>query len=179
MESATRRTTSSRKYLNGLAKYIEQGVVPGSDLTSWKLAKDKGGRLFKPEYGSSYKVFEQRPIPKDIISYCVGDVQYLPELWNRFRWKTYRWRDLVNEETKQRVEASQKPEYQPHGPDRTLAPWSEEQNKNLDEWNYVPPPPDYFDEDDSWDDNDIWYDDGPTSCRDIINDCDYDLYYSD
>lgn len=26
-----------------------------------------------------------------------------------------------------------------------------------------------------WDDND----DGPTSCRDIINDCDYDYYYSD
>jgi hypothetical protein len=24
-----------------------------------------------------------------------------------------------------------------------------------------------------------WDDDGPTSCRDIINDCDYDYYYSD
>jgi exonuclease 3'-5' domain-containing protein 1 len=147
MESATRTTTSSRKYLNGLAKCIEQGVLYGSDLTSWKLAKEKGGRLFKPEYGGSYKVFEQRPIPNEIISYCVGDVQYLPKLWSRFRSNTDRWRDLVNKETK-RVEASQKPEYQPNGPDKTLAPWSEEQIRTLDEWNYVPPPRDYFDEDD-------------------------------
>jgi len=73
MESATRRTTSFRKYLNGLAKCIEQGVLYGSDLTSWKLATEKGGRLFKPEYGGSYKIFEQRAIPNEIISYC-GDI---------------------------------------------------------------------------------------------------------
>ena len=36
-------------------------------------------------------------------------------------------------------------------------------------------------EDDDWDfdGDDGWVDDGPTSCRDIINDCDYDYYYSD
>jgi exonuclease 3'-5' domain-containing protein 1 len=180
MESASRTTTSSRKYMNGLAKCIEQGVLYGSDLTSWKQAKENGARLFKPELGGSYEVFEQRPMPNEIISYCIGDVQYLPELWSRFRWKTYRWRDLVNEETKKRVEASQKPEYQPHTPERTLASWSKEQNRTLDEWNYVPPPRDDF-EDDDWDfDGDEgWVDDGPTSCRDIINDCDYDYYYSD
>ncbi|KAF4962236.1 hypothetical protein FSARC_9688 [Fusarium sarcochroum] len=33
----------------------------------------------------------------------------------------------------------------------------------------------YSEEAGYWDD----YDDGPTSCRDIINDCDYDYYYSD
>jgi exonuclease 3'-5' domain-containing protein 1 len=101
-------------------------------------------------------------------------------LWSRFQWKTNRWRDLVNEETKKRVEASQKPEYQPNGPDKTLAPWSKEQNKNLDEWNYVPPPLDYFNEDDDGDSNkDDGWDDGPINYRDIINDYDYDLYYSD
>jgi hypothetical protein len=102
--------------------------------------------LFKPEYGGSYKVFEQRPIPNDIISYCVGDVQYLPKLWSRFRSNTDRWRDVVNKETRKRVEASQKPEYQPHGPGRTLAPWSEDQNRTWDKWNNVPPPRNYFDE---------------------------------
>lgn len=180
MESATRMTTSSRKYLNDLAKCLEQGVLHGSDLTSWKLAKEKGERSFKAEFGGSYKIFEQRPIPTEIISYCVGNVQYLPQLWRRFRSNTDRWQDLVNKETKKRVEASQKPEYQPHGPDRTLAPWSEEQNRTLDEWNYVPPPRDDF-EDDDWDSDgdDGWVDDGPTSCRDIIDDCDYYLYYSD
>jgi len=186
MESATRTTTRSRKYLNGLAKCVEQCVLYDIDRASWKLAKEKGERLFKAEHGGSYEIFNQRPIPDDIVSYCVGDVQCLPGLWGRFRRNTNRWRDLVNEETKKRVAASQKPEYQPHGPDRTLAPWSEHQNRTLDEWNYVPPHRDYFDEDNDWvddgwgfDEDNDWVDDGPTSCRDIINDCDYDYYYSD
>ena len=153
-------------------------MVHGSDLPSWKLAKEKGGRLFKAEYGGSYDVFEQRPIPNEIISYCVGDVQYLPKLWSRIRSNTNRSRDLVSEETKKRVEASQKPEYQPHGPNRTLAPWCGDQNRKLDEWNYVPPPRDYFGEEDD-DEYDDWRDDGPTSCRDIIDSCGYHYYYSD
>ncbi|PQE09318.1 3 -5 exonuclease protein [Rutstroemia sp. NJR-2017a BVV2] len=139
MESATRTTTRSRKYLNGLAKCVEKCVPYDSDLTSWKLAKEKGERMFKAEHGGSCEIFNQRPIPDDIISYCVGDVQYLPMLWDKFRWKTNRWRDLVNDATKQRVAASQKPEYLPHGPNRTLAPWNTDQNRRLDEWNYVPP----------------------------------------
>lgn len=50
----------------------------------------------------------------------------------------------------------------------------------MDEWNYVRPL-DYFDEDGDLDFNedDDWADDGPTSCRDIINSWDYDYYYSD
>ncbi|ESZ93891.1 hypothetical protein SBOR_5712 [Sclerotinia borealis F-4128] len=181
MESAMRTTTRSRKFLNGLAKCIEQSGLDYSDLTSWKLAKEKGGRLFKAESGGSYKVFEQRPIPSEIISYCAGDVQYLPKMWSKFRSNTNRWRDLVNKETKKRVEASQKPEYQPQGPDRTLAPWSKDQNRDLDEWNYVPPPRDYFDENDDGDLNEGygWNDDEPTGCWDIIDSCDYDYYYSD
>ncbi|KAF7890495.1 hypothetical protein EAF00_008810 [Botryotinia globosa] len=141
MESATRVTTSPRKYLNGLARCIEQSGLDSHDLTSWKLAKEKGARLFKPEFGGSYKVFEQRPICNHIISYCVGDIQHLPNLWSKFRSGTVRWQVLVGIETMRRVEASHKPEYQPHGPGRTLAPWSEDQNKTLDdEWNYIPPP---------------------------------------
>ena len=134
MESATRATTSSRKYLNGLAKCIEQSGLDSRDLTSWKLAKEKGERLFKVQFGGSYEVFEQRPIRNHIISYCVGDVQHLPKLRSRYYSRTSRWRDLVGRESKKRVEESQKPEYQPHGPERTLAPWSEDQNKSLDAW---------------------------------------------
>lgn len=160
MESATRRTTESRKFLSGLAKCVEKDVLislHGIDPASWKAAKEKGGRLFKAEHGGSYVVFNQRPIPEEIILYCVGDVMCLPELQDRF-WKgaTHRWRDLVNEETKKRVAAPQKSEYQPHGPDRAVAPWTEDQNRVLDEWNYVPPPRDYFEED--WFEED-WHDD--------------------
>jgi exonuclease 3'-5' domain-containing protein 1 len=158
MESATRRTTASRKFLSGLAKCAEKNVLlSGSDLASWKQVKEKGERLFKAEYGGSYEVFNQRPILDDIISYCVGDVHYLPELRDKF-WKTqaFRWRGLVNEESMKRVSASQKPEYQRHGSDREVAPWNEDQNRTLDQWNYMPPR-DYFDK--AFDSNEDWYDD--------------------
>jgi exonuclease 3'-5' domain-containing protein 1 len=184
MESATRKTTASRKFLNGLTKCVENNVSFGDNgLASWKLAKEKGERLFKAEHGGSYEVFNRRPILEDIISYCVGDVQYLPELRDRF-WmrQANRWRDLVGEESKKRVAASQRSDYQPHGPDRAMAPWSKEQNIILDQWNYVPPPlSESFGLHDDWDDDggDDWYDDGPTSCRDIISSWDYDYYYSD
>lgn len=189
MESATRKTTASRKFLSGLAKCVEKNVsmfFDGSGLASWKLAKEKGERLFKAEHGGSYDVFNQRPVTEDIISYCVGDVQYLPELRDRF-WteQVDRWQDLVGEESKKRVSASQGSDYQPHGPDKAIAPWSKEQNIILDQWNYVPPPRNYDDgffdlHNDEYDDGyDDWVDDYQENCSDIINNCDYDYYYSD
>jgi len=77
MESTTRKTTASRKFLSSLTKYVESNVLMsfgGSGLASWKLAKEKGERLFKAQHGGSYDAFNKRPIPEDIISYCVGDV---------------------------------------------------------------------------------------------------------
>jgi exonuclease 3'-5' domain-containing protein 1 len=71
MESATRKTTVSRKFLNGLTKCVENNLFMsfgGNGLASWKLAKEKGERLFKAELGGSYAVFNQRPIPEDISS---------------------------------------------------------------------------------------------------------------
>ena len=193
MESATRKTTASRQRVSGLAKCIQDYVTFNSkELASWKLSKEKGMRLFQAEHGGSYAVFNQRPIPADIVAYCVGDVQHLPSLRHKF-WtqQTQRWRDLVTEGARKRVAASQRADYQPKGPNRTMSPWTREENKLLDQWHYVPSPVicyDPFDPsdlnddlDDDFDDDfdDEWYDDGPTSCRDIINDCDYHLYYSD
>ena len=74
MESATRKTTASRKFLNGLSKCIESNALTslsGNNLATWKLAKKKGERLFKPEHGGSAHVFNQRPIPKEIISHMI------------------------------------------------------------------------------------------------------------
>lgn len=111
----------------------------GIDLASWKTAKEKGERLFKAEHGGSYEVFNQRPIPEGIILYCVGDVMCLPGLRDRAWEGADGWRDLVNEETKKLVVASQQSEYQPNGLDRAVAPWTEAQKRALDKWCYVPP----------------------------------------
>ena len=153
MESATRKTTPSRRLLSGLAKCVEKNApmsFGGSGSGSWKLAKEKGERLFKPEYGGSYEVFNQRPIPEEIVDYCVGDVQCLRELRDKF-WgsRDLQWRDLVEEESRKRVAASQRSEYQPHGRDKALAPWSADQNRILDQWNQVAPPRDNFFHEDS------------------------------
>lgn len=44
----------------------------------------------------------------------IGDVQYLPELQDRFReTQSFQWRDLVEEQSMKHVLASQKPDYQP------------------------------------------------------------------
>ena len=139
MESATRKTTQFRRLLSGLAKCVEKNVrmsLRGSGLGSWKQAKEKGERLFKPDCGGSYEVFNQRPIPEEIVDYCVGDVQCLPELRDKF-WGTRdsQWRELVKEESTKRVAASQRAEYQPHDRDKALAPWSGDQNRILDRWN--------------------------------------------
>ncbi|KAI1523173.1 hypothetical protein PtrSN002B_010288, partial [Pyrenophora tritici-repentis] len=56
---------------------------------------------------------------------------------------------------------SQRSDYQPHDPNKVLAPWSEEKNMVLDQWNYVPSPRDDFEEvfDKSLDSYDDWEDD--------------------
>jgi exonuclease 3'-5' domain-containing protein 1 len=170
--SAPRKTTASRKFLNGLTKCVENNLFMsfgGSGLASWKLAKENDERLFKAEHGGSYETLNQRPIPQDLIAYCAGDVQHLHELRNRF-WteQTSRWRELVGEESRKRVMASQSPEYQPHCSHKLLSPWSKEHNKLLNQWSYDVSP---RLSDDHWD-----WDDDATSWRDCIYDCDIGYY---
>jgi exonuclease 3'-5' domain-containing protein 1 len=174
MESATRPTTASGRLLSGLARCIKNSpLMPlGSrKLRDWKQAKEKGERLFKSQLGGSYEIFNERPIPLDIISYCVGDVQCLPELRRWFlTTRSSAWRALIVQESKNRVADSHKPNYQPYGRDRALAPWSAEQHRLLDKW-HTEPPSDYFDDwYDGRDDNDYedwtkadWQLEGPPS----------------
>ncbi|QKX64597.1 uncharacterized protein TRUGW13939_11772 [Talaromyces rugulosus] len=76
------RRPSFKKYLSGLSKCIEKdGKLSTEEQQTWLAVKDKGRGLFAPELGGSYKVFNQRPLSKDIQSYCVQDVQYLARLW--------------------------------------------------------------------------------------------------
>ncbi len=81
MESATRKTRISRRCVSGLANCIEENVqLSSKELTAWKEAKG----VLKTQYGGSFEAFNNRPIPKDIVSYSVGDVQFLPQLRSKF-----------------------------------------------------------------------------------------------
>jgi exonuclease 3'-5' domain-containing protein 1 len=209
MESATRPTTQSRRLVAGLTTCIEENLTTPSQtasLTRWKLVKRKGEKLFNPNRGGSYAVFNQRPIPADIIAYCAGDVALLPALRAKLFAQTARQRDMIVEQTAKRVLVSQSAGYQPQGPDKATAPWTRAQNQALDALSQGKPgrgymrasespdlddyladrddfsadqeaEADFFDYDDD-DDDDDW-DDGPYSCRDVISDWDSPLYYSD
>ena len=40
-----------------------------------------GKLLWKPDFGGDFVVFQQYPLKEIVISYCVGDIAFLPELY--------------------------------------------------------------------------------------------------
>ncbi|TVY80733.1 hypothetical protein LSUE1_G005971 [Lachnellula suecica] len=70
MELATR--TSRKKFVNGLSKCIERDLLSTySEKQGMKNTKEAGLKLFAPERGGSYDVFNVRPLPNEIRLYCL------------------------------------------------------------------------------------------------------------
>lgn len=122
LELATRGF--SRRCVNGLAKCIERDAAMAWDEKSaWKATKEKGLRLFAPEKGGSYQVFNERPLSEAILNYCAQDVQFLPRLWSTYRSKlTPSWEKKVKDATKDRILLSKSPNFQPDGQHMAMAP---------------------------------------------------------
>lgn len=122
MELATR--SFSRKYVNGLAKCIERDArLTTYEARCWKASKEKGLRLFAPERGGNYDVFNVRPLPDDIKEYCMQDVQFLPKLWVQYHRKiSPAWARKAMTESANRVLTSQTPTYDGNGKWKALAP---------------------------------------------------------
>ncbi|KAK0612665.1 ribonuclease H-like domain-containing protein [Bombardia bombarda] len=122
MELATR--TFSRKFVNGLAKCIERDSPLSTDeRVAWKAVKEKGAKLFAPERGGTYQVFNERPLSEEIRLYCAQDVQFLPRLWSHYDAKlTKTWETRVREVSNDRVTLSQSSDYNGKGQHMALAP---------------------------------------------------------
>ncbi|KAL5335731.1 ribonuclease H-like domain-containing protein [Aspergillus crustosus] len=122
MELATR--TFSRNRVNGLARCIQDDAnMTWSERLKWRKTKERGVKLFAPEKGGSYEVFNARPLSDDIIEYCVQDVRFLPKLWEVYDKKlTERWRAKVQSEVLNRVLLSQASTYMGHGKHMALGP---------------------------------------------------------
>jgi exonuclease 3'-5' domain-containing protein 1 len=130
MENAA-RPSGQRRYVNGLERCIrDYAPISMVEKTAWKDAKEKGVRLFAPEKGGSYEVFNVRPLKEDMVRYCANDVRYLPVLRDMF-WARLgeTWRAKVRDETAKRVRESQSPHYQPNGESKKFGPWGVS-------WNY-------------------------------------------
>jgi exonuclease 3'-5' domain-containing protein 1 len=122
MELATRYYP--KKFVSGLTKCIEKDAsLTTYESRYWKVSKEQGLKLFAPERGGSYEVFNVRPLPDKIKEYCVQDVRFLPKLWVQYNQKiSPSWDRKVTTETKNRVTLSQTATYDGRGKWKALAP---------------------------------------------------------
>ncbi|CAI9638036.1 unnamed protein product [Alternaria burnsii] len=133
MELAT-TTRGSRQYLVGLGKVIEYNTsrlfITPTQAQFSKKTKEAGLKLFAPEHGGNYKVFEERPLSKAIKDYCVQDVVHMPQIWNLYNAKMEDggfWQTMALEAAARRVEESHQMGYQPNGPRKRFECWDSAQ----------------------------------------------------
>ncbi|KAI9849403.1 MAG: hypothetical protein M1838_000146 [Thelocarpon superellum] len=114
-----------RKFVNSLAKCIEEdAALTYGDKERWKSVKETGTRLFDPNVGGSYDVFNARPLSEAIKIYSVQDVVYLPTLWGTYSRKLSKeWWAKVLQESQARVALSQTATYQSSRRHKALGPW--------------------------------------------------------
>ncbi|ORY10439.1 ribonuclease H-like domain-containing protein [Clohesyomyces aquaticus] len=122
MELATR--TASKRCVNGLARCMERNLsMTFAERQVWVDTKEAGRKLFAPERGGSYEVFNVRPMPDAIRKYCMQDVQYLPRLWQLYFSKmSAAWVASVEQEGRERVKLSQSSNFNGKGRHMALGP---------------------------------------------------------
>lgn len=196
MELGTR--TGPKEFLASLAACVEKdSTISAKEKKTWEMTKLNTRRLYDPALGGRYEIFNDRPIKPEIVKYCVGDVALLPGLFVTYNTKLCRpgekfWEVQILEATKERIRLSQSPNFNGTSQSNARGPWTREGiEEAINQWNddimdnAMNEEGNDFDFDfepifhDFDDDDDDWHDDGPTSCRDIIPDWDYDYYYSD
>ncbi|EDR10536.1 uncharacterized protein LACBIDRAFT_189721 [Laccaria bicolor S238N-H82] len=110
------------RLLNGLSKSIKSYLTPPVE---WEPVKEAGSRLFKPEFGGSYSVFEERPLDPRIVAYCAQDVTLLFALEETLRRSFGRfgsnWEDRIVAGSALRVSLA-KGAYEGKGRHMALAP---------------------------------------------------------
>jgi exonuclease 3'-5' domain-containing protein 1 len=101
--------SGSKRLIKGLAKAIEQDArLSAADSKAWKEVKDAGRKLFAPELGGSFEVFDQRPLSAEVLKYSVQDVLYMPALRKNYLDQlTLVWKAKVEEEVIERIALSQ------------------------------------------------------------------------
>ncbi|KAK6514305.1 hypothetical protein TWF506_008701 [Arthrobotrys conoides] len=116
----------SRRYLHGLSKAIlANASLSAAEAVRMDQVKQRGVQLFAPEKGGSYEVFNSRPLPEELLEYCVQDVQYLPVLLRHFSQRLgrmdRRWMDRIRNETEARIALCKKDSFT-KGRQNALAP---------------------------------------------------------
>lgn len=113
-----------KRCVNGLAKCIDRDApITETQREVWRESKEKGRQLFAPELGGSFEVFNARPLPASILSYCAQDVHILPDLWHHYESRmSSAWKEKVAREAIDRVKQSQSANYIGSGRHMALGP---------------------------------------------------------
>lgn len=142
MELATRKR--SKEFVSSLTKCIEYDSALAPALKSdWKRKKESAIKLYAPEQGGHYEVFNERPLPHELSQYCARDVSFLGNLFDiydaRLRERSMAfWSVEVRQATEDRIRESQSPGYVPNGQHKAKAPWNAAQIKEaIDAWNEI------------------------------------------
>lgn len=92
------------RYVKGLAKVMDRYATHLSNMERQRLneIKDKGKRLFVPDLGGSYEVWEHRPLSVELIEYASGDVKHL--LAMKKKWGSPKNERRIVEITMKRIE---------------------------------------------------------------------------
>ena len=133
LELASRR--GPKHILNGLGNCIEQAqFLEEPALQKWQSTKQKVVKMFDSKNGGSYEIWNVRPLPQELIDYCVGDVRFLPILVTTYESRlNAQWSERASVETVKRLQESRSPGYRPKGKHKLFGP---------KRWRFPPPPRD-------------------------------------
>ncbi|KID98661.1 3'-5' exonuclease, partial [Metarhizium majus ARSEF 297] len=131
MEFATRRGPPGR-FVTGLANCIKYDC-PMTDWQrqNWLQMKDGVGRLYDPNKGGRYEVFNERPLRREICEYSAQDVALLPKLWEAYSIKLGHsnkafWQMMIDNATLKRIKQSQSKHYG-QAEFKRFGPWTAEE----------------------------------------------------
>ncbi|KAK9778956.1 putative Ribonuclease H-like domain-containing protein [Seiridium cardinale] len=183
LENASR--IGGKTYLHGLEKAIKFDLRLGYlELDRWTRRKNSIRNLM------SSNVFAVRPVSDEVAQYCVNDVTYLPRLHDLYMERiSVEWPRKVEEESSRWAAEAHSATYEPRSATKAVGPWRaggerhvltreeelEKELEALEDLRIEILSRGYF----GCESDDDWYNDGPTSCRDVINNEDYYYYYDD
>ncbi|KAJ7779269.1 ribonuclease H-like domain-containing protein [Mycena metata] len=131
LEVAVRSSQPGRppRFLKGLVPSLETYVAPlksAAVVRNWGRVKEAGLRLFAPERGGRYEVFEERPLAPAVAEYCAQDVALLHDLeiaLKRMIGSAGRnWEQRIYAESLVRVGCARQANYVPRGQHKALVP---------------------------------------------------------
>ncbi|KAF2725552.1 hypothetical protein K431DRAFT_329098 [Polychaeton citri CBS 116435] len=118
MELATRQ--GSRNLVAGLAICIRRDSKMSPEMkTEWQRTRDIGVRLFNPQYGGDYTIFNERSFRHEILQYCAQDVSLLPMLFRAL------WHSEVHHATRDRIKLSKSINYHGQLRSKIYGTWDE------------------------------------------------------